>query len=142
VLLQQTVDREIQEPGFVPGAPPPLRNRSTNGNSYSSQANGNRNNYHNGSNGQHPSSNGNGSTDHWNCTEGQRGFILRIINENNLAAQETEALASQLFDLEVRRLNKMQASQFIDELLAKAGKPRQTRWQRPSMQTLQPAIAS
>jgi len=142
VLLQQTVDREIQEPGFVPGDRPTIRNRTTNENGSSARANGDRNNHHNGSNGHHPSGNGNGSNDRWSCTEGQRGFILRIVNENSLSISETEALASQLFDVEVRQLNKMQASQFIDELLTKAGKPRQTRWQRRTIQALQPAIAS
>ena len=41
-------------------------------------------------------------------------------------------LSQQLFGTGVKQLNKMQASQLIDDLLVKAGKPalRQTRWQQ------------
>ena len=35
--------------------------------------------------------------DHWNCTDGQRDFILRIINESNLTKHDAEELAQQLF---------------------------------------------
>jgi hypothetical protein len=75
--------------------------------------------------------------DRWNCTDGQRGLILRIVNENNIPKDDAEELANQLFGLGVKQLNKMQASQLIEDLLVRAGKPaRQTRWQ-PS--TRQPA---
>lgn len=127
-LLQQSVDQEIQQPGFVP------------------EGNGS-----NGSNGNHAPHNGrtypihgNGhrapvkpAGDHWNCTEGQRGYILRIINENQLQKQEVEDMSQQLFGTGVKELNKMQASQLIEDLLVKVGKPppRQTRWQqRPTAQ--------
>jgi hypothetical protein len=127
-LLQQSVDQEIQHPGFVP------------------ESNGS-----NGTNGHHAMQNGhtypvNGNAhraplkpagDRWNCTEGQRGFILRIVNENQLSKQEAEDLSQQLFGAGVKELNKMQASQLIEDLLAKVGKsaPRQTRWQqRPTAQ--------
>lgn len=123
-LLQQSVDREIQQVGFVPN---PAQ--------YGSQRNGHpkpQSNGHHGSgtNGHHPGAQRNGNGDRWNCTEGQRGFILRIIGENNLDKQETEDLAVQLFGTGVKQLNKMQASQLIEELLAKAGKPRPARWQQ------------
>ena len=68
--------------------------------------------------------------DTWNCTEGQRGFILRIISDNKMKKQEVEDMSEQLFGTGVKQLNKMQASQLIDDLLTKAGKPaRQGRWQ-------------
>jgi hypothetical protein len=42
------------------------------------------------SNGQHqPRANG----DSWNCTDGQRGFILRIISDNKMDKQEAEDLS-------------------------------------------------
>lgn len=120
-LLQQSVDQEIQNPGYMPegtGAShlnghsqaPKGRTSRTNGSVYRPAAK--------------PAS------DHWNCTEGQRGFILRIVHENQLPKQEAEDLARQLFGLGVRDLNKMQASQLIEDLLVKVGKPvtRQTRW--------------
>ena len=137
-LLQHSVDQEIQNPGFVPQT--------------SANGNGNTNGHGNGRiypvNGNHNGrapANGSGNNhahpraaaDLWNCTEGQRGFILRILNENQIPKQEAEDLAVQLFGIGVKQLNKMQASQLIEELLVKAGKPpRQTRWQpqHPSAQ--------
>jgi hypothetical protein len=128
-LLQSAVDHDIQQVGFMPDP-------STYGFHPQASSNGNGNGTHhrNGSNG-----NGHSAPkplDRWNCTDGQRGFILRIVNENNIPKDETEDLANQLFGLGVKELNKMQASQLIEELLARAGKPaRQTRWrQQPTHQ--------
>ena len=130
-LLQHSVDQEIQHPGFVPEA----NDRS--------QSNGNGHQQQNGrtyqlngsgrqlSNGQHQQPKAVG--DAWNCTDGQKGFILRIVNENaSITKQVAEDLSQQLFGIGVKQLNKMQASQLIEDLLVKAGKPapRQTRWQQ------------
>ncbi|TLD71658.1 hypothetical protein FEM03_05840 [Phragmitibacter flavus] len=140
-LLQQSVDREIQQVGFLPDTKGHAKNGVSNGNGhvngsgYRNGSNGHTNG--NGSNGHHrPATNGNGNSngDRWVCTEGQRGFILRIINEQQLDKQEVEDLAGQMFGLGVKQLNKMQASQLIDELLAKAGKPRQSRWSNTATQ--------
>ena len=117
-LLQSAVDREIQEVGFMPDA-----SRYGMNNCNNQTANG-------GSNG-HPGNGNGGSTgrrapapasDGWNCTEGQKGFVLRIINENNLDKNEVEAMAQQLFGIGVKKLDKLQASQLIEELLEKTGK--------------------
>ena len=64
--------------------------------------------------------NRNGET--WNCTDGQKGLILRVVNESKLDKNDVEALAQQLFGAGVRELDKMQASQLIEELLEKTGK--------------------
>lgn len=127
-LLQHSVDQEIQHPGFIPGSNGNGRaqpQHNSNGRSYPLQPNGR---FIHGSNG-HPQPRTTG--DAWNCTEGQRGFILRIISDHKMEKQEVEDLAEQLFGTGVKQLNKMQASQLIDDLLVKAGKPatRQTRWQ-------------
>jgi hypothetical protein len=135
-LLQQSVDQEIQHPGFVPenaGANGSHGSHGLhvvpNGRTYPVNSNGN-------SNGHRVPLKPTG--DRWNCTEGQRGFILRIVNENQLSKPEAEDLSQQLFGIGVKELNKMQASQLIEELLAKVGKPapRQVRWQqqRPTAQ--------
>lgn len=109
-LLQQSVDQEIQHPGFVPDSATPPQSAHT------QRTNGN------------PPAKPLG--DRWNCTEGQRGFILRIISDHKMEKREAEELSRQLFGVGVKELNKMQASQLIEDLLAKAGKPaRQTRWQ-------------
>ncbi|MEQ1935683.1 MAG: hypothetical protein ABL962_17640 [Fimbriimonadaceae bacterium] len=131
-LLQQSVDQEIQNPGFVPeanGRPQPNGNghhQQQNGRTYQLNGNGRQH-----SNGQHQQPQAVG--DAWNCTDGQKGFILRIVNENaSITKQVAEDLSQQLFGIGVKMLNKMQASQLIEDLLIKAGKPatRQTRWQQ------------
>ena len=73
----------------------------------------------------------------WNCTEGQKGFVLRIINESKLDKQEVEALAQQLFGAGVKELDKLQTSQLIEELLEKTG--RKTNGRRSPWQGRQPA---
>lgn len=86
-----------------------------------------------------PLGNGNGNGQHrqqsngdvWNCTEGQKGFIKRIVNDNKLDKQEVESMAQQLFGCGVKDCDKMQASQLIEELLEKTGKkPQRQRFQR------------
>ena len=133
-LLQQSVDQEIQHPGFVPQANDRPNNNGNghhqNGRTY--QINGNGRQHSNGQNHQAKP-----VGDAWNCTDGQRGFILRIVNENaNITKQDAEDLSQQLFGIGVKQLNKMQASQLIEDLLVKVGKPapRQTRWQQQRTQ--------
>lgn len=140
-LLQTAVDNEIQQVGFMPDATTygmnngngahPNGSPARNGNGHS-----NGNGYANG-NGRHAAPVTTRNGDHWNCTDGQRGFILRIIAESSLTKQDVEEMAQQLFGAGVTSLDKMQASQLIEDLLVKVGKPapRQTRWQqRPTAQ--------
>ena len=133
-LLQEAVDREIQEVGFMPdasryGMNPGATNGTTNG--HASNGNGHS----------HPPSETNGrrpapAADGWNCTEGQKGFVLRIINESKLEKSEVEALAQQLFGAGVKELDKLQTSQLIEELLEKTG--RKTNGRRSPWQGRQP----
>lgn len=117
-LLQTAVDNEIQEVGFMPDATKYGMLPERNGNGHQP----------NGSNG-HSAHSRNG--DQWNCTEGQRGFILRIVHDNKLDKDEVESIAQQLFGIGVKQLDRMQASQLIDELLEKTGKtPARNRWQK------------
>jgi hypothetical protein len=129
-LLQHSVDQEIQQTGFVPQTTNGNGNGHANGNNGRTYQLQSRQNGH-----QQPKAVG----DAWNCTDGQRGFILRIISDNKMEKQEAEDLSQQLFGIGVKQLNKMQASQLIEDLLIKAGKPaRQNRWQ-PRPATAQPA---
>ena len=151
-LLQQSVDHEIQQVGFVPGEFYGIEavGQENNNGHRPQHSNGNGNGYSRHGNGRHPqsnghsrASNGNGIGERWNCTDGQRGFILRLVNEHNLDKQEVDDLARQFFGIGVRELNKMQASQLLDELLAKVGQPRQTRYRRqPSSSQPEPTVAS
>ena len=98
-ILQGSVDREIQEVGFIPesnghGSTVP---RTTNG--HASPPNG----------------------DQWTCSDKQRDLILRVVDEHKLDKQEVEGLAKDMFQKPVKALNRMEASGLIDELLGKYG---------------------
>jgi hypothetical protein len=125
-LLQTAVDAEIQQVGFMPDA-------STYGMRNDFGANGNgQHREGNGTDG-HQQSNGNARNgDAWNCTDGQRGFIERIVNESKLNKDDVERMAMDLFGRGVKALDKMQASQLIEELLEKTGKGKGQRrqWSR------------
>ena len=114
-LLQTAVDNEIQRVGFMPDA-------TTYG-------------MNNGNGSGHPAPGR--SNDPWNCTDGQKGLILRLVNESRLEKLKVEDMAQGLFGLGVRELDKMQASQLIEDLLEKAGrKPTgQRRWSRQPART-------
>jgi hypothetical protein len=125
-LLQAAVDREIQEVGFMPDATRYGMNNGTNG----------KNGHPNG-NGEGPAGQGNGANgrsapaDGWNCTQGQQKLILQLVHDHRLDKNEIETMAQQLFGIGVKELNKMQASNLIDDLLEKTGKKasRRPRWQ-------------
>ena len=72
------------------------------------------------------------SQEHYWAYDAATVAIQRIVNESTLGKNEVDDLANQLFGAGVKQLNKMQASQLIEDLLVKAGKPatRQTRWQQ------------
>ncbi|MGB0154565.1 MAG: hypothetical protein ACPGFB_11090 [Verrucomicrobiales bacterium] len=101
-LLQDAVDREIQTVGFIPdeeyglnqspqGVPP------TNGNP--------------------PALPQNGSSDRWSCSDKQKEFILKLIEENDFDWDTVEQTSLDRFSVGVRQLNKLQASGLISELL-------------------------
>lgn len=125
-LLQTAVDNEIQQVGFMPDATTyGMNNRQLNGNGHAGNGNGNGK--------RHTPSAASNNDDRWNCTDGQRGFILRIIAESSLNKQAVEEQSLQLFGVGVKALDKMQASQLIEELLEKTGKQNgngQRRWSR------------
>ena len=134
-LLQTAVDHEIQQVGFMPDATTYGMNNGNGAHSNGSPVrNGNGHSNGNGRHGAPAPSNG----DHWNCTDGQKGFILRIIAESSLTKQDVEEMARQLYGAGVTGLDKMQASQVIEELLEKTGKKNggtQRRWSRQPART-------
>ena len=118
-LLQDAVDREIQETGFVPGDEYGLNDNGT----HQPQADGNHNGQHrlNGGNG-HNGSGTNGHSDRWSCSDKQKEFILKLVDENDLDRDTVEQTALDRFGVGVRQLNKLQASGLISELLESVGK--------------------
>ena len=123
-VLQDAVDREIQEVGFMPdassyGMKPSATNgagehhrNGGNGNGHAPRRQENRNGAHNG----------NGE---WRCSEKQRDLIEKIVRENHLDKRDIETLAVEMFGAGVKQLDRLQASGLIDELLERHGnKPR------------------
>ena len=103
-LMQDCVDREIQQTGFLPGA---------NGNGHSKP-------HING----HTNSNGNGhqrsvrpAEEPWKCSTKQKELILKITTENNVDKLQVEQLAQDRFGKGVKNLNKLEASGLIEELI-------------------------
>ncbi len=96
-LLQDAVDREIQEVGFVPDESYGMRQvntpprQLTNGTGRNNQT--------------------------WECSDKQKDLILKLVSEHQLDPEEVDQLARQRFGKGVRELNKIEASGLIDELL-------------------------
>ena len=111
-VLQNSVDSNIQQIGYLPGT-------NSNGNGH---ANGNGN-----GNGHHKP-----QDDKWACSDKQRDLILKITDENKLDKAKVEGLAQDRFGKSVRQLNKLEASGLIEELLEQTGqsKPRGQRFQK------------
>ena len=125
-LLQTSVDRELQQPGWLPAG------------HGQGPTNGNGNGHSNG-NGHHPQNgNGNGHNDRWTCSPKQQALILRIVDEHHLDKQDIEQLAQARFDKGVKQLNTLEASGLIEELFVKY--PRQHNGDRPQPQRSNYAI--
>ncbi len=103
-ILQESVDSQITNPGYVPtaGSESAKAPAATNGN-----GNGH--------------GNGNGTHAAWKCSDKQRELIVRIIDENGLDRSEVNQLACDRFGASVPGLNRLQASGLIDELLERYG---------------------
>ena len=97
-ILQQSVDREIANPGFVP---------SGNGKAAQVQANGD---------------NAKTDPDSWNCTIRQRALILNILERNGLDPEVVEKLSRELHGRPMSDLGKMQVSAVIGEVLDRWGR--------------------
>ncbi|MEX2578266.1 MAG: hypothetical protein WD342_04345 [Verrucomicrobiales bacterium] len=116
-LLQDSVDREIQQTGFVPGED--YGEPATRGNDNGSRdGNGNHAGNPSGT-GDHP-----GPVD-WNCSDKQRRLIADLAGELGLTEANLDARAERLFRRPARRLDKLGASGLISDLLAEAGTRRQ-----------------
>ena len=108
-VLQQSVDGNIQQVGYLP-------NSNGNGNGHG--------------NGHHTAPM---EADAWKCSDKQRDLILKITDEHKLDKARVEQLAQDRFGKGVKALNKLEASGLIDELLEQTGqsKPRNQRFSPP-----------
>jgi hypothetical protein len=114
-LLQDAVDREIEEVGFLPDATTyGMHPAGSNGGSGNSSAGSDNGSHRTGSR-----TDEDGSA--WRCSDKQREFIQKIVAEKHLDKNDVEALAQQMFGAGVRQLNRLEASGLIDELLERHG---------------------
>lgn len=100
--LQDAVDRELSETGFLPGnedSLPPITQFE-----------------------RKPIARTNTVPDQWNCSAKQQGLIERLMREHKIANEDVEKLAMFRFKAGLPQLNKMQASGLIDELIDTYGK--------------------
>lgn len=121
-ILQDAVDREIQQVGFMPDASTygmKLSQREEMRRSEASHSNG-RNGNLGTTNGHRLNGNGH-TTDDWCCSDKQRELIHSIVDQHQLDKKAVEAMAVELFGIGVRELNKLQASGLIAELLERHG---------------------
>src|SRR5207249_1860638 len=102
-LLQQSVDSQIQTTGFVP--PDGFGMDNAQRQQRPEQFNGTEQHHGNGA----------------GISEKQLDLINRIVRENNLNKTEVDNFCVQMFGGGVRTLNRMQASNFIDELFERYG---------------------
>jgi len=123
-LLQDAVDREIQETGFVPDEEYGLRH-NVNLPASNGKANGNgssNGNDHPRLNGGNTNGHSNGHNVRWSCSDKQKELILKLVNENDLDRDTVEEISLDRFGVGVKQLNKLQASGLIAELIELSGK--------------------
>ena len=115
-VLQQSVDSNIQQIGFLPTEAKP----NGNGNGH---ANGNGTGHHRSVRPEE---------DAWKCSPAQKDLILKITDEHKLDKTKVDQLAQDRFGKGVKQLNKLEASGLIEELLEQNGqsKPRSQRFQK------------
>ena len=101
-VLQQSVDKEIQEVGFLPD-----------GNTYG---------MNHQANGHHQSPKSTDTGDNWVCSEKHKALILNLVEQHKLDKKEVEALTKEMYGLPVKTLDRHQASGLIEELIARHGK--------------------
>jgi hypothetical protein len=96
-LLQQSVDAQLSNPGFIPSE------NDKESESKETQIKGT-------------------DPEKWNCTERQRGLILKILSQNDLPESAIEEVAQDLHGRPMSELGKLQVSSVISEVLDRWGR--------------------
>ena len=120
-LLQQSVDREIQQTGFVPDdnygedsrrAAVPVANPGSNGHHQLPAATQAASS--------HPNGNHAAVAPTWQCSAKQHLLINDLSRRIGLSDQQIDERAQRLFNKPAHQLNKLSASGLIDDLLAES----------------------
>ena len=96
-ILQQAVDKQMENPGFLPS--PRQENQDQTNET---------------------------DPEKWNCTEKQRGLILKILSQNDLPESAIEEVAQDLHGRPMSELGRLQVSSVISEVLDRWGKHKRT----------------
>jgi hypothetical protein len=112
-LLQTSVDKEVQEVGFLPDAT-----------KYGMLANGNAGQNGDSGNGHRTSAASVPATDASHSSEKQKTLIAKVAKEQKFTDEDLEGIAQRLFKLPLEQLDRKKTSRFITELLTIAGPPR------------------
>lgn len=105
-LLQSSVDKQVQEAGFIPDA--------TN---YGLTTNSEP--HRNAANGSSPEVALNGTS---RCSDKQRNFISTTAKRMQLSEDDLDSICNDLFKVPAKQLDKRQASQLIDKLFEMDGR--------------------
>ena len=117
-LLQDSVDKQVEQVGFLPDAtkygllpsePPVIHDATSNHARVAAGASSSA------------------------SSEKQRALIEKLAKEQKFTAEDLDGIAERLFQLPLSRLNRKQTSEFISELLTLAGPPRRNGAQRPAV---------
>ena len=118
-ILQNSVDSQIVNEGFVPGndsAPTATNGRST-------SQNGSTHHYGNG-NGRYPqnSQQPTHGNSQWQCSDKQKNLITDILHRNNLDLPVVDELAVELHGKPMGQLTKLEASGVVGEIISRYGR--------------------
>ena len=94
-VLQNSVDSNIQQIGFLPGEAKPVSNGNGNGHHRAIKP----------------------TEEPWKCSDKQRELILKITTEHKLDKTKVDQLAQDRFGKGVKELNKLEASGLIEDCL-------------------------
>ncbi len=109
--LQEAVDREIEQVGFLPDA---MVYGMETGEPRSSSKKVLKNGSQTAPVG--------GSAARWACSEKQQDLVLRFIQENEVEKNAIEGLANDMFDKRVVELNRLEMSGVIEEMFSRYGR--------------------
>ena len=115
-LLQQSVDSQIQQVGFLPDATTYGMDTHYADAHHANHANGNEDRRRD------QPLEPDRPADVWVCSDKQKELILKLVEQHGLDKKEVEALSKEMFGLPVKTLNRLQASGLIEELLERYGK--------------------